>query len=66
MSERSVVHDSRGNAIGVDVTAHNPVGSSRVEHYPAHNGLFGAVADGSVTSVSVNDAHGHTTDYPRK
>jgi len=65
MSERSEVRDSHGNATGVDVTTHNADGSSTTNHYSAFDGLFGAVAK-EVTSVSVNDAHGHTTDYPRK
>jgi hypothetical protein len=65
MSDRSEVHDSQGHATGVDVTTHNQDGSSTTTHYSAHDGLFGACAE-KVTSVSVNDAHGHSTDYPRK
>lgn len=67
MAERSVVRDSDGHAVGVDITTHHADGSSRCEHWSAHDSWVqsdGACAE-ERTGTTVNDADGTSTHYPR-
>lgn len=68
MSDRSVVRDNNGNVVGVDVTTHNANGSSRVEHWSAHDtwaSVDGACAE-ERTGTTENHPNGTSTHYPTK
>jgi hypothetical protein len=61
---KSEVRNESGELVGLDYTTHNNDGTSTTEHYKAHSGFFGGVAD-EKTGETYNDGKGNSVNYKK-